>query len=133
MFESLSIYRSTFYLFHAIELALKAFLRSYNSEVEFGHDIAERYKKCCDLGLSIGPDDSTNINNVINLMGSANQDGALRYFSRESIVRPELLWAREAVERLLNGITPHVRALDCATATTIVKFDLTVTKPVKNE
>jgi hypothetical protein len=50
---------------HAVELALKTFLRSHKPEVEFGHELTNTYKKCVALGLVIGPDDRTHIGNIV--------------------------------------------------------------------
>lgn len=59
---------------HAVELDLKAFLRSHNPEVEFGHNLTDRHKDCVALGLVIGPDDRTQIGNIVTLLDSGNEE-----------------------------------------------------------
>jgi HEPN domain-containing protein len=58
---------------HAMELALKAFLRSHNPKVEFGHKLADLYGECGALGLLIGPDDRTQIENMVALLDSGGE------------------------------------------------------------
>src|SRR6266436_4446225 len=71
----------TYFLYaHAAELALKAFLRAHNPEVEYGHELTVLYEKCRDIGLVIGQNEQTQIGNVVRLLDSANKDQGLRYF-----------------------------------------------------
>jgi len=61
---------------HAAELALKAFLRSHNPEVEFGHTLTDRYRDCVALGLVVDPNDPLQVGNVVTLLDCGNQDRA---------------------------------------------------------
>lgn len=99
-----------FLLFHAMELALKAFLLSYNQSVQKTHDIKGLYEQCCTLGLRIGPEDRFSIGNVVTLLKGANKQHGLRYFAAPSRVVPELSWTCEVVEQLLQTIAPGIEA-----------------------
>src|SRR5258705_9874327 len=59
---------------HAVELALKAFWRSHNPEVEYGHPLTDLYEKCRKMGLVIGADDRTQIGNIVRLLDEGNKD-----------------------------------------------------------
>ena len=93
---------------HAVELALKAFLRSHNPEVEFGHELTEIYKECVALGLVIGPDDRTQIGNIVALLDSGNEGAGFRYFMGPGLL-PDLAWTREVVGRLIDAVEPQDR------------------------
>jgi HEPN domain-containing protein len=93
---------------HAAELALKAFLRSHNPEIKFGHELASLYQECQALGLAIGPDDLTQIGNIVTLLDSANKDSGLRYFMGPGPL-PDLAWTEEVVGRLIAAVEPHVQ------------------------
>ena len=98
----------TYFLYaHAAELALKAFLRAHNPEVEYGHELTVLYEKCRDIGLVIGQNDQTQIGNVVGLLDSANKDQGLRYFLDTNCIA-ELTWTREVVTQLLQAVKPHV-------------------------
>jgi len=92
---------------HAAELAFKAFLRCHYPEVEYGHGLMPYYERCRALGLQIGPDDRTQIGNIVTLLDSANKDQGLRYFMNLGVV-PDLAWTSEVVGRLLNVVEGHV-------------------------
>jgi HEPN domain-containing protein len=91
----------------AVELALKAFLRSHNPEVEFGHHLTTLYKDCVALGFVIGPDDLTQIANVVALLDAGNEDAGFRYFMGPGI--PDLAWTHEVVGQLIEAVEPDVR------------------------
>ena len=91
---------------HAVELALKAFLRSHKPEVEFGHELTKTYKKCVALGLVIGPDDRTHIGNIVTLLDNGNEKSGFRYFMGSGAL-PDLAWTREVVGRLIDAVEPH--------------------------
>jgi hypothetical protein len=93
---------------HAVELALKAFLRSLNPEVKFGHILKDLYKECEALGLIIGPGDRAQIGNIVALLDSVNEKSGLRYFMGPGPL-PEMAWTREVVGRLIEAVEPHVR------------------------
>jgi HEPN domain-containing protein len=98
----------TYFLYaHAAELALKAFLRAHNQEVEYHHILTVLYEKCRDLGLVIGQNDRTQIGNVVRLLDSANKEQGLRYFLDTNSIA-DLTWTREVVTQLLQAVKPHV-------------------------
>ena len=92
---------------HAVELALKAFLRSHNPKVEFGHKLTELYKECRALGLAIGPDDRTEIGNIVALLDPVNEESGFRYFMGAGAL-PDLAWTRGVVGRLIEAVEPDV-------------------------
>jgi hypothetical protein len=99
---------------HAIELALKAFLRTaYVPIVADGkrkhHQITELYEECRGLGLTIGPGDRFDIRDVVVLLEGANEEQGLRYFKTKGSGFPQLSWTRDAVEKLLRAVQPSVK------------------------
>jgi HEPN domain-containing protein len=76
---------------HAVELALKAFGRSYNPEVEYGHPLTELYEKCREKGLVIDENES---GYIIRLLDGGNEDSGYRYFIREGMVA-DLDWTKK--------------------------------------
>lgn len=105
----------TYFLYmHAIELALKAFLRALDLPIAGDggrkhHQIAELYEECRGLGLKIGPDDRFDIRNVVILLENANEEQGLRYFNAKGSTIPELSWTRDVVEKLLQAVEPSVK------------------------
>jgi hypothetical protein len=98
----------TYFLYtHAAELALKAFLRAHNPEVEYGHKLTDLYEKCRNIGLVIGQDDQTQIGNVVRLLDCANKNQGPRYFINTNVMA-ELTWTREVVMRLVQAVKAHV-------------------------
>jgi hypothetical protein len=98
--------------FHAIELALKAFLRAYDIPIVAGgvrkhHRLTDLYSECNTLGLKISGNDQTGIKNIVSLF-DANSDQGLRYFNIRGSVLPELSWTCEVVERLMAVVERHV-------------------------
>jgi len=96
---------------HAIELALKAYLRAANVPIVADkkrkhHKITELFKECQRLGLK---DDVTDMGNVVALLDGANEEQGLRYFRTKGAAYPDLSWTRDAVERLLQAIEPAVK------------------------
>jgi HEPN domain-containing protein len=92
---------------HAVELALKSFLRSHKAEVEFGHELTTIYKKCVAQGLVIGLDDRAHIGNIVTLLDNGNEKSGFRYFMGSGAL-PDLAWTREVVGRLIETVEPHV-------------------------
>ena len=123
---------------HAIELALKAFLRAANLSVVTDkkrkhHQIAALYAECKSLGLGIGPDDPTNINNIVALLEGANEDQGLRYANAKGFSIPDLSWTRDTVEELFSAIEPSVTSraqADGLLPERAARFSLTYSKPV---
>jgi hypothetical protein len=105
--KTLRWYPTYFLYAHAAELALKAFLRARNPEVEYGHELTVLYENCRDIGLVIGQDDQFQIGNVVRLLDSANKDQGLRYFLDTNCIA-DLTWTREVVTQLLQAVKPHV-------------------------
>jgi hypothetical protein len=86
-------------------------------------------KECQALGLKIGPDDVTDVGNVVGLLEGANEEQGLRYFRTKGSTYPDLAWTRDAVEKLLQAIEPAVekrRADDGIVPGQPVKFDSTL-------
>jgi hypothetical protein len=106
--------RSAFLYFHAVELALKAFLRSQNVRLAgtrlHTHKLAALYEEYRKLGLKIGVDDRFGIANIVSLLESGNDRQAFRYFNPESTVTADLAWTREVVDELMRSIEPYVKA-----------------------
>jgi len=99
----------TFFLYaHAAELALKAFWRAHNLDIERDHHLVNLYEKSLDMGLIIGPRDQTQIGNVVRLLDSANRNQGLRYFLQPPVRLPDLAWTREVVRDLMQAVKPHV-------------------------
>lgn len=128
----------TYFMYlHAIELALKAFLRAANLPVVVGgkrkhHQITELYEECKKLGLRIGPDDSFDIQNVVALLDDANKDQGFRYFTGKGSSIPEMSWTRDTVENLFRAVEPSVKKraeADGVVPGRAVKFDLMFSKP----
>jgi len=127
----------SFLCFHAIELALKAFLRAHNRSIlgrtsRKHHRITSLYQECCELGLAISGDDQVNIASVVELLDSANEDQGLRYFREEASAIPTVTWTREVVEVLLASVEPYVHRRaeeDGVIAGRAIKLDFEVSKP----
>jgi hypothetical protein len=125
---------------HAVELALKAFLRSNNLPIlgtrgeRKHHQLTKLYEECRGLGLKIGADDRFDIGNIVSLLEAGNEDQALRYFNSKSLATPELSWTREVVEQLMRAVEPRVDARakqDGIVAGRAVKFAITINRPVE--
>jgi hypothetical protein len=130
----------TYFLYaHAMELALKAFLRTANIPIVADgkrkhHHITALYEECRDLGLRIGPDDRFDLRNVVVLLEGANEDEGLRYFKTKGSSLPDLSWTRDVVEKLLQTIEPIIKkkaGSDGIRPGVAVKFDLVFSKPTK--
>jgi hypothetical protein len=80
-------------------------------KVEFGHKLSDLYGECSALGLVIGPDDRTQIENIVALLDSVNEASGLRYFMGPGAL-PDLAWTREVVGRLLDAVEPHVNSAE---------------------
>jgi len=103
-----------FLYFHTVELALKAFLRSFNTPIlgtkRQSHKLTELYEECRSLGLRIGPSDRFEIGNIVGLLETGNEYQGFRYFNLKSAATADLLWTREVVEQLMQGVEPIVAA-----------------------
>jgi len=139
LYDSDKTLRSPIYFLymHAIELALKAFLRAADVPIASGnrkhHRLIELYEECRGLGLRISPDDRFDIRNVVVLLENANEEQGLRYYKTSSSTFPELPWTRDIVEKLLQAVEPSVEKkaeADGIVRGRPVKFDMTYSKPV---
>lgn len=126
-----------FLYFHAVELALKAFLRSHNIQIlgtwrsrQSGHKLTKLYEECRGLGFTIGPDDKFEIGNIVSLLEKANEDQGLRYFNPKSGVMAALSWTREVVEHLMRAVELHLGAQQGPTSGPATKLTIILGKPV---
>ena len=98
--------------FHTIELALKAFLRANDLPIlhtrRMNHNLYALYLESRDLGLTIGPRDKFEIENIVQLLDSANEHQGIRYFNLESGATADLSWIREVTAELMRAVEPHV-------------------------
>src|ERR1017187_9360785 len=115
VYESDNTLKSPIYFMymHAVELALKAFLRAASVPIVADrkrkhHQISELYEECRGLGLRIGPDDAFDLGNVDALLESANEEQGLRYFTMKTASVPDLFWTRDVVEKLFRAVEPSV-------------------------
>lgn len=99
-----------FLYFHAVELALKAFLRSHNQPIRKTHKLTNLYEQCRSLGLRIGPRDLAEIGNIVTFFEEGNKEQGFRYFPTSNKAEPELSWTREVVEQLMQTIDPGIEA-----------------------
>ena len=99
-----------FLRFHALELAFKAFLRSHNvptmelMQKDKGHKLTTLYGQCRQRGLVIGPEDQTDIGNIVALLEEANEYQGLRYFNPGIKALPRLDWTRETTHKLIRTV-----------------------------
>ncbi len=92
---------------HAIELALKAYLRSYGLSTprgQQGHALQGLLAQCKRNGLQVGSD----LQNVIQLLESENKQHGFRYFVFEATHRPDINYVREVVDKLMRIIEAEV-------------------------
>jgi len=123
--------------FHAVEMALKAYLRSMSLPIlgtkRQSHDLVKLYNECQTLGLAIDPADRLDVLNIVNLLGAANEEHGFRYFNLKSVVEPELQWTRAAVEKLMWAVEPAVKSCserDGSTPGVAVKVRMRFSQPV---
>ena len=128
----------TYFMYlHAIELALKAYLRAANLPVVAGkkrkhHQVTELYEECKTLGLRIGTEDPSDIRNIVSMLDDMNMDQGLRYFTRNPSSTPEMSWVRDTVENLFRAVEPSVKAraeADGVGSGRAVSFSLMFNKP----
>jgi hypothetical protein len=128
-----------FLYLHAIELALKAYLRVQDIPIVADrkrkhHHITELYEECRSLGLIVGtPMDAVDIQNVIVLLDGANEEQGFRYFKKKGSNIPDLRRTRNAVEKLLQAVEPSVKKkaeADGIIPGRAVKFDVVFSKAV---
>jgi HEPN domain-containing protein len=97
-----------YFLFtHALELALKAYLRSHGLPTPRGpqgHALRDLLEQCYRNGLQVGCD----LQNVVQLLESENSRHGFRYFLFEGTARPEINYLREVVDELMQVIEEEV-------------------------
>jgi hypothetical protein len=107
---------TNFLYFHAVELALKAFLRSFNCPIigtrRKSHKLRQLYEECRSLGLRVGPDDRIGIANIVDLLGAGNESQGFRYFNLGSVAVPHLSRTRQVVEDLMHAVEARVTPPD---------------------
>ena len=106
--------RPIYFLYaHAAECALKAYIRVEEPEVEVTHNLRMLYEGCISKGLELPSNTKVNVENVIGLIQSGNENHGFRYLHRtgKTVDLPELAWASEIVAALLQAIEPHVSAV----------------------
>ena len=121
--------------FHAVELTLKAFLRSRGVTRRRNrreHELKELYGECRVLGLVIDPADQPDIENIVNPLMTGNEDQGFRYCNHKSVVVADLSWTREVVEKLIQAVGPQVgvRLDQDIVPGVAVKFIMMIGKPV---
>ena len=89
---------------HAIELAFKAYLSSHNCTVPRIHDLASLRKQCENKGLP----PSTDLTEVVRLLGSENQHHGFRYYAHVSAAKPELGYLRTVTHDLVTAVATEV-------------------------
>ena len=125
-----------FLYFHTAELAFKAFLRFHGKAVprgQAGHDVVKLHQRCRALGLRInaGPHE---LQNVVKLLASGNDDHGFRYFNVKSTAIPDLSWTRDVVDSLIQTIRDQMGDGDTqAEPGSAVKVVLVVGKPQEQQ
>ena len=123
--------RSIFVIRTLSNWGLKAFWRSHNPDVEYGHPLTDLYDKCREIGLVIDPDDRTSIGNLVRLLDAGNEASGFRYFIRANLF-PDLGWTQEVATRLLQFVQAHVAEIvECGPPSRNLKLLGSIGKPVK--
>jgi hypothetical protein len=99
--------------FHAAELALKAFLvfrgeRTSALKSNWKHNLERLHREALLRGLDPEPAESLDLQNVIHLLHSGNQDEAFRYFTWESRSMPDIEWSSKVVNFLINLVEKRI-------------------------
>jgi hypothetical protein len=121
-----------FLYFHAVELLLKAFVRSHGKPVRMNHRLSSHFEECRTLGLPLGSRDMTRIGEVVKLLEAGNIDQGHRYFTLRSRRLPDLAWTQELIQQLMDVVLKDVTTR-CGSPDApgpAVKFDLVFGKPV---
>jgi HEPN domain-containing protein len=93
---------------HVIELALKAYLRSYRLSVPRGwqgHNLRQLLERCSKSGLRVTQD----LLDIVQILDYENGRHGFRYFLFESTGRPEINYLRDAVDGLMRIVEEEVR------------------------
>jgi len=117
-----------FHYAHAIELLLKAYLRSHGLSIRKSHDLGILLQECRRKGLRVHSD----LQNVINLLESENKQQGFRYYLFASTTRPEISYVSETVDEFMAVVSDYVKNNpEIVPKKTIVK--LIVSKPSRGQ
>jgi hypothetical protein len=89
---------------HAIELALKAYLRTRDVEFNVKHDLGGLLDLCRGNGASPGQ----HLTNVIKLLETENNKAGFRYFLPKSTSLPTIDYVAEVVDELIPKVALEV-------------------------
>lgn len=98
-----------FLLVHALELALKGFLRFHGESVPVsgkeGHDLVALAKACAARGLGAGrPGYGDELQPMTKRLQQEHDKHGFRYFLAESTTRPDARWLREILAEAMTAI-----------------------------
>ncbi len=96
---------------HAMELAFKAYLRTKNEMVVENfkiHNLSTLCEACQARGLVVGPDDKTDLGNIVGILDHMNEAEGLRYFNPDLSMLPDPTWAHTTIGQLLTIVAAHV-------------------------
>jgi len=101
-----------YFLFtHALELALKAYLRSHGLLTPRGlqgHALRDLLEQCYSNGLQVGRDLQRDLQNVVGLLEYENSKHGFRYFLFETTGRPGIDYLGAVVDELMPVIEEEV-------------------------
>jgi HEPN domain-containing protein len=112
---------------HTIELALKAFIRSFGCPITRIHDLKRLTQDCEKLGLRV----SIDLANVISLLESENRFQGFRYFTFKSTGVPEIDFLRGVVDDLMIVVKRELERKPGEDVIKGVVMKFTVGKPVE--
>jgi hypothetical protein len=122
-----------FLYFHAIELALKAYLRCHRLAIagteRRTHNLSHLYAEALHLGLRVATDDSFDLPNVIELLERGNESQGLRYVNHKSMLAPEFGWSAEVVDALIDAVDHAVEMDPHRCKAWRARIELTCRKP----
>jgi len=114
---------------HALELALKAYLRSHGLPTPLGqpgHALQALFEQCQRKGLQVHSD----LRGVIDLLESENKLHGFRYFVFKATGRPEINYCRKVVDELMGVVAEEVKKRPTkGLSSAVMKF--TIGKPEK--
>jgi hypothetical protein len=96
---------------HAMEMAFKAYLRTKDVMVVKNfktHSLSTLCDECQAHGLVVGPDDKTDLGNVVGILDHMKEAEGLRYFNPELSILPDPTWAHGTIGQLLTVVAAHV-------------------------
>jgi len=117
-----------FLYFQVVENLLKSYLAARGKNPRSGHKITQFYRQAEELGLTI-EGDPYELQNVVSLLESGNQNSGFRYLTSDSGSIPELRWTRDVVGRLLTVVATLVEPISASLPSTPVKLRIKFSKP----